>query len=207
MKKVSWVDLKKYDKCVLYEDISLNGARHIVLRFDNNFGASITDGTGLLSYGMGCELAVIRFFGENPKMWELYYKTKITDDVLPCLSDSEVREYLKKIEKLPGQTLKEIQNELKQEEIKRKIEHQKLKIRHKVFDRDLNEYIRKLPKAIEKNFPLLYTETEFSTEYGMAAECTMSFRVNFSKIEQDSATLEKIVEKELNKWKEENGYC
>jgi hypothetical protein len=69
------------------------GGRHIIVRFPNQFGASIVQFSG--SYGGEdglWELAVIKYASEGPDDWGLCYTTPITADVLGWLTEEQVLE-------------------------------------------------------------------------------------------------------------------
>ena len=71
-----------------------------IFRFENNYGASVVKHFG--SYGHEddlWELAVIKFDAETGE-WNLTYDTEITDDVLGCQTDEEIRDLLKRIKEL-----------------------------------------------------------------------------------------------------------
>lgn len=72
---------------------SINGGVQYVVRFSNNYGASIVNHAG--SYGT--ELAVIVFNGDD---WNITYSTPITDDVLGWLNESELIDALRSISEL-----------------------------------------------------------------------------------------------------------
>ena len=80
-----------------------NGVQYI-FRFPNRYGASVIKHRG--SYGHKddlWELAVIKWFDDTkgcPMDWEVVYDTPITDDVLGCLTDEDVRKLLKLIKGL-----------------------------------------------------------------------------------------------------------
>ena len=74
------------------------GGRQIILKFSNNFGASIVKFYGSYGYDEGLfELAVIKFEGED---FNLTYNTPITDDVLGYLSRQDCIDTLDKIKNL-----------------------------------------------------------------------------------------------------------
>ena len=76
------------------------GGQQMVLRFTNDYGASIVRFT--YSYGGNegkFELAVIHWHGDD---WSLTYDTPITDDVLGHLSAEDVLGYLSQIMALPS---------------------------------------------------------------------------------------------------------
>ena|GEM_PF-882736 len=76
------------------------GGQQMILRFPNDYGASII--RFAYSYGGSegkFELAVIRWHGDN---WSLCYDTPITDDVLGYLSPEEVLSTLSEIQALPA---------------------------------------------------------------------------------------------------------
>ena len=75
------------------------GGIQYLFKFENNFGASVVKHS--VSYGHEedlWELAVIEYYGSGE--WYLTYDTCITDDVIGCLTDEDVRELLTKISKL-----------------------------------------------------------------------------------------------------------
>ena len=84
----------------LVEKSSLYDGIQYMFRFENNYGASVVKHFG--SYGHEddlWELAVIKFDAETGK-WDLTYDTEITDDVLGCQTDEEIRDLLKRIKEL-----------------------------------------------------------------------------------------------------------
>lgn len=84
---------EKFKKFILETNTVLDG-KQIILKFDNNYGASCVNHTG--SYGN--EIAVILFDGKND--WNLCYSTPITDDVLGYLEESEIENVLNSIKEL-----------------------------------------------------------------------------------------------------------
>ena len=71
-----------------------------IFRFENDYGASVVKHFG--SYGHEddlWELAVIKFDAETGE-WNLTYDTEITDDVIGCQTDEEIRDLLKRIKEL-----------------------------------------------------------------------------------------------------------
>ena len=79
---------------------SLYDGIQYMFRFENNYGASVVKHFG--SYGHEddlWELAVIKFDAETGE-WNLTYDTEITDDVLGCQTDEEIRDLLKRIKEL-----------------------------------------------------------------------------------------------------------
>lgn len=77
------------------------GGIQYLFKFENNFGASVVKHS--VSYGHEedlWELAVIEYCRSGE--WYLTYDTDITDDVIGCLTDEDVRELLNKISKLNG---------------------------------------------------------------------------------------------------------
>ena len=79
---------------------SLYDGIQYMFRFENNYGASVVKHFG--SYGHEYdlwELAVIKFDAETGE-WNLTYDTEITDDVLGCQTDEEIRDLLKRIKEL-----------------------------------------------------------------------------------------------------------
>ena len=84
----------------LVERSSLYDGIQYMFRFENNYGASVVKHFG--SYGHEddlWELAVIKFDAETGE-WNLTYGTEITDDVLGCQTDEEIRDLLKRIKEL-----------------------------------------------------------------------------------------------------------
>lgn len=85
--------------------ISINHAFHgihIILRFDNGYGASLLCND--ISYGHEdgfWELAIIHFNSTCSADYELVYDTPITDDVLGYLDDKWAVEILRDIKALP----------------------------------------------------------------------------------------------------------
>ena len=76
----------------------LGGIKYL-FKFENNFGASVIKHLG--SYGHEedlWELAVVEYYRSGE--WHLTYDTDITDDVIGCLTDEDVRELLTKIKEL-----------------------------------------------------------------------------------------------------------
>lgn len=74
------------------------GGVSYIFRFDNDYGASVIK--HCFSYGNEqdlWELAVIKWRGYD---WDLVYDTPITDDVIGCLTDEDVRELLGRIKGL-----------------------------------------------------------------------------------------------------------
>ena len=75
------------------------GGIQYLFKFENNFGASVIKHLG--SYGHEedlWELAVVEYYRSGE--WYLTYDTDITDDVIGCLTDEDVRELLTKIKEL-----------------------------------------------------------------------------------------------------------
>lgn len=86
-----------------FKNRELNGGIQYVVRFKNNYGASIVQHS--FSYGKDdnlWELAVIIYEkdAKDDFNFELCYSTEITDDVIGFLSEEEVNEIVGKIEKL-----------------------------------------------------------------------------------------------------------
>ena len=84
----------------LVERSSLYDGIQYMFRFENDYGASVVKHFG--SYGHEddlWELAVIKFDAETGE-WNLTYGTEITDDVLGCRTDEEIRDLLKRIKEL-----------------------------------------------------------------------------------------------------------
>lgn len=73
------------------------GAKQVVFRFPNNYGASVI--LGGISYGL--ELAVISFGNADNESFSLRYDTPIASDVVPFLDDETLIETLEAIIKLP----------------------------------------------------------------------------------------------------------
>ena len=85
----------------LIEKLEHLGGIQYLFKFENNFGASVIKHSE--SYGHEedlWELAVIEYYGSGE--WHLTYDTYITDDVIGCLTDEDVRGLLTKISKLNG---------------------------------------------------------------------------------------------------------
>lgn len=79
---------------------ALFGGVQKIYQFNNTYGASVIRHNG--SYGHDddlWELAVLKF--NEAGGWVLTYETTITDDVLGYLTDENVEEILKAIERLP----------------------------------------------------------------------------------------------------------
>ena len=67
--------------------------------FPNGYGASVIKHLGSYGYNQNLfELAVLKKVTENE--YELCYNSPITDDVIGCLTNEDVLEYLEKIKKL-----------------------------------------------------------------------------------------------------------
>lgn len=98
---LDYTGFEKYliDQC---ERENVNGIQY-VFKFDNGRGASVIKN----DFSYGCskdewELAVLLFDDEEaPDEYELDYDTPITDDVIGYLDDTEVRNILEEIQKLP----------------------------------------------------------------------------------------------------------
>lgn len=69
----------------------------MIVRFPNNYGASIIRHEGSYGTGLQVEIAVILFEGHK---WEINYETPITNDVLGYLEESEIIRVLKQIGEL-----------------------------------------------------------------------------------------------------------
>lgn len=83
------------------------GGTQDIYRFPNGFGASVVRFP--FSYGAErglFELAVIQFLSEDDGDYKLTYKTPVTDDVIGHLSETQVKENLKKIAALPADETK-----------------------------------------------------------------------------------------------------
>lgn len=84
----------------LLKEVERRGGIQYVFKFENNYGASVIKNPGSYGYGMDLwELGVLWFTGEY---YDLHYGTDITDDVLGYLTNEEVLEILKRIQKLEG---------------------------------------------------------------------------------------------------------
>ena len=82
-----------------FKDTKSNNGIHAIVKFENNYGASVVKHDH--SYGGKdglYELAVTQY-DENGD-WDICYDTPITDDVLGYLSEAEVTSYLMQIEQL-----------------------------------------------------------------------------------------------------------
>lgn len=91
-------DFKKYI-IETRHDAVLNGIQYI-FRFDNCYGASVIKND--VSYGHHAdlwELAVLIFDTDGTKLG-IDYSTPITDDVLGCLTDDQVKDILDEIKNL-----------------------------------------------------------------------------------------------------------
>lgn len=85
----------------LIENRDWMGGIQYVFKFKNRYGASVIKHLG--SYGRELdlwELAVIKFENDDSIDWNLCYDTAITDDVIGCLTDNEIRDLLKQIKEL-----------------------------------------------------------------------------------------------------------
>ena len=75
--------------------------QHWIFRFENDYGASVIKHYG--SYGFEedlFELAVIYFPEKGADHFGITYNTSITNDVIGCLSNDDVLEYLQRISEL-----------------------------------------------------------------------------------------------------------
>ena len=102
MKGVDLMNLKLnyegFENNLIEKSEHLGGIQYL-FKFENNFGASVIKHS--VSYGHEedlWELAVIEYYRSGE--WYLTYDTDITDDVIGCLTDEDVRELLTKISKL-----------------------------------------------------------------------------------------------------------
>lgn len=94
---------------VYYRDVLVGP--QIIIRFPNNYGASIIKFEGYFggqfislfeSIGKGMvELAVIEFYGPGDDDWELCYDTPITSDITSYLNKEKCIEILNNIGNLP----------------------------------------------------------------------------------------------------------
>ena len=92
------IDPKFYLEYLVEKRIIRNGIQYI-FKFPNNYGASVVKFRGTAGYKADkWELAVL-FFHDG--IWDLTYNTPITDDIVGCLTDEEVEQYLNKIMELP----------------------------------------------------------------------------------------------------------
>lgn len=97
-----------YRQYILFSH-ELFGGNQMILRFLNNYGASVIQHSG--SYGHEenlAELAVIKFHGPGPNDWNLCYETEITDDVIGYLTKEECIKLFGRIKNL--EELKKIYN-------------------------------------------------------------------------------------------------
>lgn len=97
-------------------DLALNERYQIIIRFKNDYGASIIHHYG--SYGSQhnlLELGVIKFknpneiIGDSLGKWELCYDTPLTDDVLGYLTYSDIIKALNEIKMLNREYKRETQ--------------------------------------------------------------------------------------------------
>lgn len=82
-----------------FTDTKFNNGIQSVVRFENNYGASVIKHD--YSYGSKqglYELAVIKY--DESDNWDLCYDTPLTNDVLGYLSEAEITTYLMQIEQL-----------------------------------------------------------------------------------------------------------
>jgi hypothetical protein len=82
-----------------FKDTKSNNGIHAIVKFENNYGASVVKHDH--SYGGKdglYELAVTQY-DENGD-WDICYDTPITDDVLGYLTEDNVTDYLKQIKQL-----------------------------------------------------------------------------------------------------------
>jgi len=93
---------------VYYQD-AITGPQ-IIIRFPNNYGASIIRFDGLFDSpflnpfkgkGKRIQLAIIKFYGPSDYDWEICYDTPITDDVIDYLNKERCIEILNDIGNLP----------------------------------------------------------------------------------------------------------
>lgn len=99
------IDLKDYSKYVVNEGVRHFDINYKVLRFENDYSASIINGGSSYTGGSDeFEVAVIRFTNEDNDDYRLVYNTEITDDVLSYLSNDEVLDVLKDIKELSKKT-------------------------------------------------------------------------------------------------------
>jgi hypothetical protein len=82
-----------------FTDTKFNNGIQSVVRFENNYGASVIKHD--YSYGSKqglYELAIIKY--DESGDWGLCYDTPLTNDVLGYLSEAEITTYLMQIEQL-----------------------------------------------------------------------------------------------------------
>lgn len=94
------LNCKGYEDDLLFSEKKNDGV-HYVFKFDNNYGASVVKFSGTYGFGMDLwELAVIEFSTCGQDYYDLVYTTPITDDVIGCNTDSEIRNLLQQIKEL-----------------------------------------------------------------------------------------------------------
>lgn len=95
-KLTEYLDKRIPEKKLVVRDDKELGGKQALIRFSNNWGASIIKH----KYSHGVELSVIRFVGPDIDDFELRYDTKVTSDVIGYLTPEELAATLNDINDL-----------------------------------------------------------------------------------------------------------